>query len=61
VGSRVEHEELPAVAAAQAARTGWVKVMADGDFGDAPVPVEVLQAVVEAVHAVGGRVSVHTQ
>ncbi len=49
------------MAAAQAARTGWVKVMADGDFGDAPVPVEVLQAVVEAVHAVGGRVSVHTQ
>nr|WP_246258526.1 amidohydrolase family protein [Amycolatopsis anabasis] len=60
-GRRVGHDELPAVAAAQAARTGWVKVMADWDFGDAPVPVEVLTAVVEAVHAVGGRVAAHTQ
>jgi imidazolonepropionase-like amidohydrolase len=60
-GRRVEHSELPGVAADQAARTGWAKIIADWTAPDSTVPVEVLTAVVEAVHAVGGRVAVHTQ
>lgn len=57
----MDHADLPGVAAAQAARTGWAKVVADWRADDAPLPVEVLTAVVEAVHAAGGRVAVHTQ
>jgi imidazolonepropionase-like amidohydrolase len=60
-GRRADHAELPAVAAAQAARTGWAKVIGDWSPEDEPVPVGVLAAVVEAVHAVGGRVAVHSQ
>ncbi|MFE2752197.1 amidohydrolase family protein [Actinosynnema sp. NPDC059335] len=60
-GRRADHDRLPAIAAAQAGRTGWAKVIGDwGPTGD-PVPLAVLTAVVEAVHAVGGRVAVHTQ
>ncbi len=60
-GRRADHAELPAVAAAQAARTGWATVIADWSPEDEPVPVGVLAAVVEAVHAAGGRVAVHSQ
>jgi len=60
-GRRASHAELPAVAAAQAARSGWAKIIADWSPGDEPVPAAVLAAVVEAVHAVGGRVAVHSQ
>ncbi|MGI5150434.1 amidohydrolase family protein [Plantactinospora sp. CA-294935] len=60
-GRRTTHADLPEVAATQAARTGWAKVIADWLPGDAPLPVDVLRAVVAAVHAVGGRVAVHTQ
>ncbi|MGM1063010.1 amidohydrolase family protein [Saccharothrix sp. Mg75] len=60
-GRRVDHADLPAVAAAQAARTGWAKVVADWGVDDDPVPADVMAAVVAAVHAVGGRLAVHTQ
>lgn len=60
-GRRADHAELPQLAAAQAARTGWAKVIADWRPGDAPVPASVLREVVAAVHAVGGRVAVHSQ
>jgi imidazolonepropionase-like amidohydrolase len=60
-GRRADHHEMPEIAAAQAARTGWAKIVADWTLDDEVVPVEVLTAVVEAVHAVGGRVAVHTQ
>lgn len=60
-GRRVEHSELPGVAAAQAARTGWAKIIADWGPDDEPVPLTVLRAVVDAVHAVGGRVAAHSQ
>lgn len=60
-GRRASHDELPAMAAAQAARTGWAKIIADWGVEDAPVPADVLAAVVDAVHAVGGRVAVHSQ
>jgi imidazolonepropionase-like amidohydrolase len=58
---RADHAELPGLAAAQAQRTGWAKVIADWGVGDEPIPEDVLTAVVTAVHAVGGRVAVHAQ
>ena len=60
-GRRPEHADLPALAAAQAATTGWVKLIGDWKLGDEPFPEPVLRAVVERVHAVGGRVAVHAQ
>ncbi|MDT7727852.1 MAG: hypothetical protein QOI21_4428 [Actinomycetota bacterium] len=60
-GRRATHAELPAVAAAQAARTGWTKLIADWGVDDAPIPLDVLTEVVKQVHAVGGRVAVHSQ
>lgn len=60
-GRRAGHDELPDLAAAQAARTGWVKLIADWLPGDEPLPVDVLRTVVARVHAVGGRIAVHTQ
>jgi imidazolonepropionase-like amidohydrolase len=60
-GRRPDHHELPAVAAEQAARTGWAKLVIDWKLGDEVVPADVLRAVVAEVHAVGGRVAVHSQ
>jgi imidazolonepropionase-like amidohydrolase len=60
-GRRVSHDQLPSVAAAQAARTGWAKIIADWTPDDEPVPPAVLRDVVGAVHAAGGRVAVHSQ
>jgi imidazolonepropionase-like amidohydrolase len=60
-GRRPPHDELPAAAAAQAARTGWAKIVVDWRVDDDVLPVGVLAAVVAAVHAAGGRVAVHTQ
>lgn len=58
---RAGHAELPRVAAQQARRTGWVKLIADWGVDDLPLPAAVLRAVTAAVHAVGGRVAVHAQ
>ena len=60
-GRRAESSELPGLAAAQAAWTGWAKIIADWGPGDAVLPVDVLRQVVVAVHAAGGRVAVHSQ
>jgi imidazolonepropionase-like amidohydrolase len=60
-GRRPDLADLPAVAAQQAARTGWAKVVVDWDVDDDVIPVDVLRAVVTRVHAVGGRVAVHSQ
>jgi len=60
-GRRAGHAELPALAAAQAAATGWAKLIGDWRADGEPIPVEVLTAVVAAVHAAGGRVAVHSQ
>jgi hypothetical protein len=60
-GRRVGLAELPAVAAAQAARAGWAKLIGDWAVDDEPVPVDVLREVVARVHAAGGRVAVHSQ
>jgi imidazolonepropionase-like amidohydrolase len=60
-GRRPDLAELPAVAAEQAARTGWAKLIGDWGPDDPAIPVDVLSAVVDAVHAVGGRVAMHSQ
>ncbi|HEY5988829.1 MAG TPA: amidohydrolase family protein, partial [Streptosporangiaceae bacterium] len=60
-GRRADPAELPELAAAQAARTGWAKVIADWQPGDDVLSADVLRQVVAAVHAVGGRVAVHSQ
>ena len=60
-GRRPAVDDLPATAAAQASRTGWAKLIIDWDVDDDILPVEVLRAVTTEVHAVGGRVAVHSQ
>jgi len=60
-GERPAFEDLPQVAAEQARRSGWAKVVVDWSLGDQVMPVQVLRATVEAVHAVGGRLAVHSQ
>jgi imidazolonepropionase-like amidohydrolase len=60
-GRRVDHDKMPALAAEQAARTGWAKVIADWSPDQEAVPVEVMTAIVYAVHEVGGRLAVHSQ
>ncbi|AEV84191.1 amidohydrolase [Actinoplanes sp. SE50] len=60
-GRRPDHADLPAVAAAQAARTGWAKLVIDWKPADPVLPVGVLREAVARVHAVGGRLAVHTQ
>lgn len=61
LGRRATHAELPGLAAAQAARTGWAKLIADWTTEAEHLPAAVLRTVVEQVHAVGGRVAVHSQ
>ncbi|HEY1627045.1 MAG TPA: amidohydrolase family protein [Streptosporangiaceae bacterium] len=60
-GRRPDYADMPAVAAEQAARTGWAKIIGDWGPDEAAVPEGVLAEVVAAVHAVGGRVAVHAQ
>ena len=60
-GRRATYDELPQLAAAQAARSGWAKLIGDWVTQDEVIPESVFRAVVEAVHAVGGRVAVHSQ
>ena len=43
------------------AHDGWCKLMGDWDFESDPVPYELMRAVVDGVHAAGGRVAVHCQ
>ncbi len=60
-GRRPEPADLPTVAAEQAARTGWAKIVIDWRIGDSVAPLEVLREAVTRVHAVGGRLAVHSQ
>lgn len=60
-GRRADPDGLPDLAAAQAARSGWAKIIADWRDADDHVPVAVLREIVARVHAVGGRVAVHSQ
>lgn len=68
-GRRESLERLPDAAVEEAQLSGgWCKVIADWAIEDEPVrrygptvPPEVLQEIVRRVHAVGGRVAVHSQ
>jgi imidazolonepropionase-like amidohydrolase len=61
-GRDVSLDELVAAAVEEAtASGGWCKVIGDWRPEDPPVPLELLQAVTAAVHAIGGKVAVHSQ
>lgn len=64
-GHQVPADQVPAVAAREAAEAGWCKLIVDwmtedGDYAPTMSP-EVIAAATRAVHDVGGRVAVHTQ
>ena len=40
---------------------GWCKIIGDWAWDDPPVPLAILRDVTSAVHAIGGKVSVHAQ
>ncbi len=40
---------------------GWCKIIGDWGWDEPPVPLAVLREVTSAVHAIGGKVSVHAQ
>ncbi|GAA4210561.1 amidohydrolase family protein [Actinocatenispora rupis] len=60
-GRRADLADLPRVAAAQAAASGWAKIIADWGPDDSAVPIDVLTDAVRQVHAAGGRIAVHSQ
>ena len=60
-GRRADLAQFPAVAAEQAGRTGWAKLIADWGVDGVALSADVLRATVDAVHAVGGRLAVHSQ
>lgn len=61
-GRHITEAELVQAAVEEAsASSGWCKVIGDWRFDEPAVPLELLTAVVEAVHAAGGRVAVHCQ
>ena len=52
---------VSAPAPAPAAAAGWCKIIGDWTWDEPPVPLAVLRGVTSAVHAIGGKVSVHCQ
>ena len=60
-GMKAALEEMPSIAAQQAARTGWVKIIVDWDAGDPVIPLPTMRLIVAAVHAKGAKVAVHSQ
>jgi imidazolonepropionase-like amidohydrolase len=68
-GRRESLETLPDAAVEEAQLSGgWCKIIADWAFDDEPVrrygptvPPDVLAEIVRRVHAIGGRVAVHSQ
>lgn len=61
MGRRAQPEYMPGIAAAQAARSGWAKLIGDWRQDDPALSENVLRQVVAAMHAVGGRLAVHAQ
>jgi imidazolonepropionase-like amidohydrolase len=51
----------PAPRPGAAPLSGWCKIIGDWAWDEPPVPLAVLREVTRAVHAIGGRVSVHAQ
>lgn len=61
-GRDISEDELVTAAVEEAsASSGWCKVIGDWMPDDPPVPLHLLRAVSEAVHAAGGKVAVHCQ
>lgn len=61
-GREVSESDLATAAVEETlASSGWCKVIGDWKPAGTAVPLARLAAVVEAVHAVGGRVAVHCQ
>ncbi|MGW5253606.1 amidohydrolase family protein [Streptomyces sp. NPDC004012] len=61
-GRDVSEADLVQAAVEEAkASSGWCKVIADWKHDEPPLPQDVLTAVVQAVHAAGGRVAAHCQ
>ncbi len=59
-GRDVAEADLVAACVEEAAASGgWCKIIGDWRFGEPPVPLEILTAATNAVHAQGGRVAVH--
>ena len=66
-GRHVTEADLAAAAVQEAAAAGlapaagWCKIIGDWAWDEPPVPLAVLREVTSAVHAIGGKVSVHCQ
>jgi imidazolonepropionase-like amidohydrolase len=60
-GRRAQPGQMPGIAAAQAAGSGWAKLIGDWRQDDPALSESVLRQVVSAVHAVQGRLAVHAQ
>jgi imidazolonepropionase-like amidohydrolase len=61
-GRKVAETALAAAAVAEAtANDGWCKIVGDSDYRADPLPAPMMRAIVDAVHAAGGRVAVHCQ
>ena len=61
-GRDVSEAELVEAAVEEAqASSGWCKVIGDWKHNEPALPLETLTAVVQAVHAIGGRVAAHCQ
>ncbi|MEJ8659670.1 amidohydrolase family protein [Streptomyces sp. MS1.AVA.4] len=61
-GRDIREDELLVAAVEEAsASSGWCKVIGDWRWDEPAVPLDLLTAAVTAVHAAGGRVSVHCQ
>ncbi|MDQ1645235.1 MAG: hypothetical protein QOJ50_1419, partial [Cryptosporangiaceae bacterium] len=59
-GRDVTEAELVSAAVDEAvSSSGWCKVIADWEFGEPALSLDLLTKVVSAVHAVGGRVAAH--
>jgi imidazolonepropionase-like amidohydrolase len=51
----------PAPGPGPAPAAGWCKIIGDWAWDEPPVPLAILRNVTSAVHAIGGKVSVHGQ
>lgn len=61
-GQDVSEDDVVQAAVEEAtASSGWCKVIGDWQYTDPALPLPILRSVVEAVHAVGGKVAVHCQ
>jgi len=60
-GTKATLAEMPFVAAEQARRTRWVKIIVDWDAHDPVIPLPTMQLIVDAVHAAGAKIAVHSQ